>query len=64
MKKQLMSKACKQSLSFLWHPHRLGKKLKMRIATGKVNDMHHLQIYGNTKHNTFKKNISLTKNLK
>ena len=24
-------------------------KLKMRIATGKVNDMHHLQIYGNTK---------------
>jgi ribosomal protein S4 len=39
MKKQLMSKACKQSLSFLWHPHRLGKKLKMRIAKSKKKQL-------------------------
>ena len=44
MKKQLISKACKQSVSFLWHPNRLNKKLKLRIAKTKKKQLHFRRI--------------------
>nr|YP_009310461.1 ribosomal protein S4 [Pyramimonas parkeae]YP_009310494.1 ribosomal protein S4 [Pyramimonas parkeae]AOT98950.1 ribosomal protein S4 [Pyramimonas parkeae]AOT98951.1 ribosomal protein S4 [Pyramimonas parkeae] len=35
MKNYILSKACKQTLSFLWHPDRLRQKLKKQIVKKK-----------------------------
>jgi len=52
MKTYLISKACKQSLSFLWHPHRLTNKLKMRIAKEKKKQLKFKKIKEQTNRET------------
>jgi ribosomal protein S4 len=52
MKTYLISKACKQSLSFLWHPHRLTTKLKMRIAKYKKKQLNLQKIKEQTNRET------------
>ena len=52
MKKLLISKACKQSVSFLWHPNRLNKKLKLSIAKAKKKQLNFQRIKEQTNRQT------------